>query len=70
MQRIKRAVEAFLLWLILSVKGGEQTMAIATIYVTLIMEGNKTFSQVPNQQKLRNEVKNQLEVLGFPELAQ
>ncbi|WP_312118206.1 hypothetical protein [Brevibacillus reuszeri] len=45
-------------------------MAIATIYVTLIMEGNKTFSQLPNQEKLRNEVKNQLEVLGFPELAQ
>ncbi|MGG0885908.1 hypothetical protein ABHN04_26960 [Brevibacillus parabrevis] len=45
-------------------------MAIATIYVTLIIEGNKTFAQVPNQQKLRAEVKSQLEVLGFLELAQ
>ena len=45
-------------------------MAIATIYVTLIMEGDKTFAQVPKQDKLRAEVKRQLEVLGFPELAQ
>ena len=81
MQRIKRAVEAFLLWLkralekfllglLLSLKGGETIMAIATIYVTLIMEGDKTFAQVPKQDKLRAEVKRQLEVLGFPELAQ
>lgn len=45
-------------------------MAIATIYVTLIIEGDKTFAQLPNQEKLKNEVKRQLELLGFPELAQ
>lgn len=45
-------------------------MPIAVIYVTLIIEGDKTFTQLPNQEKLRNEVKRQLEVLGFPELAQ
>ncbi|HBZ80900.1 MAG TPA: hypothetical protein DEP07_11005 [Brevibacillus sp.] len=70
MQKLKRAAEAFLLWLLLRMGGGEQNMAIATIYVTLIIEGNKTFAQVPNQQKLRAEVKSQLEVLGFLELAQ
>jgi len=65
---IKRAVEAFLLWLLLSLKGGEIIMAIATIYVTLIVEGDKTFAQVPA--KVKPEVKRQLEVLGLPELAQ
>ncbi|MCR8981660.1 hypothetical protein [Brevibacillus laterosporus] len=45
-------------------------MAIATIYVTLIIEGDKTFAQVPKIEKLKAEVKRQLEVLGVPELAQ
>ncbi len=81
MKRLKGAFKAFLLWakeavesclldLLLSLKGGETIMAIATIYVTLIMEGDKIFAQVPKQDKLRTEVKRQLEVLGFPELAQ
>lgn len=43
-------------------------MAIATIYVTLIIEGDKTFSQVPT--KIQPEVKRQLEVLGYSKLAQ
>ncbi|MFF0831039.1 hypothetical protein ACFYU8_29790 [Brevibacillus sp. NPDC003359] len=43
-------------------------MAIAVIYVTLIIEGDKTYPQVPS--RIKPEVKNQLEILGFPELAQ
>ncbi|WP_268777902.1 CD1375 family protein [Sporosarcina koreensis] len=43
-------------------------MAIATIYVTLILDGYKTFSQVPTH--IKPEVKRQLEQLGYPELAQ
>jgi|GEM_PF-2208266 len=43
-------------------------MAIATIYVCLIIEGDKTYSQVPT--KIQPEVKRQLELLGYPELAQ
>ncbi|WP_255679213.1 MULTISPECIES: CD1375 family protein [Brevibacillus] len=43
-------------------------MAIAVIYVTLIIEGNKTYAQVPA--RIKPEVKSQLEVLGLPELAQ
>jgi len=43
-------------------------MAIATIYVTLIIEGDKTFSQVP--QRIQPEVKRQLDLLGLSELAE
>lgn len=43
-------------------------MAIAVIYTTLIIEGDKTYSQVPT--RIKPEVKNQLEILGFGELAQ
>lgn len=68
MQQLKRAVEAFLLWLLLALKGGEKQMAIATIYVTLIIEGDKTFSQVP--QRIQPEVKRQLDLLGLSELAE
>lgn len=70
MIQLKRVTEAFLLWLFLALRGGEFQMAIATIYVTLIIEGDKTFAQVPKIEKLKAEVKRQLEVLGVPELAQ
>ncbi|MED1642176.1 CD1375 family protein [Brevibacillus agri] len=43
-------------------------MAIATIYATLILEGYKTFAQVPAL--IKPEVKRLLESLGYPDLAQ
>ncbi len=43
-------------------------MAIATIYVTLILSGDKTYAQVPAQ--IKPEVKRQLEVLGYGHLAE
>lgn len=43
-------------------------MAIVVIYATLIIEGDKEFSQVPT--RIKPDVKRQLEVLGVPELAQ
>ncbi|MGG1249868.1 hypothetical protein [Brevibacillus agri] len=43
-------------------------MAIATIYVTLILDGYKTYAQVPSL--IKPEVQRQLELLGYPELAQ
>lgn len=69
MNPIKRIAGAFLLWLLLYLlKGGETLMTIATIYATLIIEGDKTFEQVPS--KAKPEVKRQLELLGYPDLAQ
>ncbi|MED1663476.1 hypothetical protein [Brevibacillus laterosporus] len=41
-------------------------MAIATIYVYLILDGDKTYPQVPT--KIRLEVKRQLTVLGYEDL--
>nr|WP_158331591.1 hypothetical protein [Brevibacillus laterosporus] len=67
MKLIKRALEAFLFWLLVLVKGGESIMAIATIYVYLILDGDKTYPQVPR--KIQPEVKRQLTVLGYEELA-
>ncbi|MGW9128137.1 CD1375 family protein [Paenibacillus chitinolyticus] len=46
-------------------KGGEDKMA--TIYVTLIVRGYKTYADVPAV--LKPEVKNQLEALELGELA-
>lgn len=43
-------------------------MAIATIYVTLILEDLKTFAQVPTH--IKPEVKRQLEALGYGHLAE
>jgi tryptophan synthase alpha subunit len=40
---------------------------MATIYVTLIVKGYKTYQQVPDI--LKTEVKNQLEALELGELA-
>ncbi|MFB0830756.1 hypothetical protein ACEU2D_14230 [Brevibacillus laterosporus] len=42
-------------------------MAIATIYVYLILDGDKTYPQVPI--KIQPEVKRQLTVLGYEDLA-
>ncbi|AIG27403.1 hypothetical protein ABE137_01330 [Brevibacillus laterosporus] len=42
-------------------------MAIATIYVYLILDGDKTYPQVPT--KIQPEVKRQLTVLGYEDLA-
>ncbi|MCR8997823.1 hypothetical protein [Brevibacillus laterosporus] len=42
-------------------------MAIATIYVYLILDGDKPYPQVPI--KIRPEVKRQLTVLEYEELA-
>jgi hypothetical protein len=46
------------------IKGGD---IMATIYVTLIVKGYKTYQQVPDI--LKTEVKNQLEALELGELA-
>lgn len=43
-------------------------MPIAVIYVALIMDGDKTFAQVPS--KVKPEVKRQLEILGYGDLAE
>lgn len=43
-------------------------MPIAVIYVALIIEGDKTFAQVPA--KVKPEVKRQLELLGYGDLAE
>ncbi len=66
MKLIKVALEAFFFWLLVLVKGGESIMAIATIYVYLILDGDKTYTQVPA--KIRPEVKRQLTVLGYEDL--
>lgn len=66
MKLIRRALEAFFFWLLVFVKGGESIMAIATIYVYLILDGDKTYPQVPT--KIRLEVKRQLTVLGYEDL--
>lgn len=42
-------------------------MPIAVIYVALIIEGDKTFVQVPA--KVKPEVKRQLKLLGYGDLA-
>ncbi|MCR8940379.1 hypothetical protein O0555_24195 [Brevibacillus laterosporus] len=42
-------------------------MAIATIYVYLILDGDKAYPQVPA--KIQPEVKRQLTVLGYEDLA-
>ncbi|CCF15474.1 MULTISPECIES: hypothetical protein [Brevibacillus] len=42
-------------------------MTFATIYVYLILDGDKPYPQVPI--KIRPEVKRQLTVLGYEELA-
>ncbi|WP_252118139.1 MULTISPECIES: CD1375 family protein [unclassified Sporosarcina] len=43
-------------------------MPIAVIYVALIMSGDKTYTQVPKH--VQPEVKRQLELLGYGELAE
>lgn len=43
-------------------------MPIAVIYVALIMSGDKFYPQVPKH--VQPEVKRQLEVLGYGELAE
>ncbi|RJL06472.1 hypothetical protein EGH10_12795 [Brevibacillus laterosporus] len=67
MKLIRRALEAFFFWLWVLVKGGESIMPFATIYVYLILDGDKTYPRVPI--KIRPEVKRQLTVLGYEELA-
>ncbi|AGR47434.1 hypothetical protein EMERY_28 [Brevibacillus phage Emery] len=66
MKLIRRALEAFFFWVLFG-KGGESIMAIATIYVYLILDGDKTYPQVPA--KIQPEVKRQLTVLGYEDLA-
>lgn len=61
-----KLIQAFLLWL-LALKGGG-SMPIAVIYVALIIEGDKTYAQVPS--KVKPEVKRQLELLGYGDLAE
>lgn len=67
MKLIRRALEAFFFWLLVLAKGGESIMAIATIYVYLILDGDKAYPQVPA--KIQPEVKRQLTVLGYEDLA-
>lgn len=50
--------------ILIILKGG---IDMVTVYVTLIVKGYKTFSQVP--EVLKNPVKNELEVLGLDENA-
>lgn len=61
LKRLNLASKIFLITL----KGGEQNMA--TIYVTLIVRGYRTYSQVP--EVLKPQVKEQLEILELEELA-
>ena len=63
-----KLIQAFLLWLLLKVSRGGEIMPIAVIYVALIIEGDKTFAQVPA--KVKPEVKRQLELLGYGEFAE
>lgn len=63
-----KLIQAFLLWLLLKILKGGDSMPIAVIYVALIMDGDKTFAQVPV--KVKPEVKRQLEILGYGDLAE
>jgi len=62
-----KLIQAFLLWLLLALRGGD-CMPIAVIYVALIMDGDKTYAQVPKN--VKPEVKRQLEILGYGDLAE
>lgn len=42
---------------------------MATVYVSLIVNGVKTYADVPNVQPLKDEVKRQLTAIGMGELA-
>lgn len=64
---MRKLIQAFLLWLFLALKGGD-CMPIAVIYVALIIEGDKTYTQVPS--RVQPEVKRQLELLGYGDLAE
>lgn len=63
-----KLIQAFLLWLLLKTLKGGDIMPIAVIYVALIIEGDKTYAQVPT--KVKPEVKRQLELLGYGDLAE
>ena len=65
---MRKLIQAFLLWIILVVLKGGDNMPIAVIYVALIMSGDKTYVQVPKH--VQPEVKRQLELLGYGELAE
>lgn len=65
---MRKLIQAFLLWLLLVVSKGGDNMPIAVIYVALIMSGDKFYPQVPKH--VQPEVKRQLEVLGYGELAE
>ncbi|CCF17040.1 hypothetical protein BLGI_5021 [Brevibacillus laterosporus GI-9] len=65
MKLFRKALEAFFFWLWVLMKGGESILA--TIYVYLILDGDKTYPQVPI--KILPEVKRQLTVLGYEDLA-
>ncbi|TYS66384.1 hypothetical protein FZD47_02540 [Bacillus infantis] len=60
LKRLNLASKTFLMTL----KGGGENMA--TIYVTLIVRGYRTYSQVP--EVLKPQVKEQLEILELGEL--
>ena len=64
---MRKLIQAFLLWLLFLLKGGE-IMPIAVIYVALIIEGDKIYTQVPS--RVQPEVKRQLELLGYGDLAE
>lgn len=63
MKLIKRALEAFFFCLLGLRKGCESIMAITTIYVYLILESDKTYTQVPS--KIQPGVKRQRTVLDL-----
>ena len=65
---MRKLIQAFLLWLILVVSKGGDNMPIAIIYTSLIMSGDKKFSEV--MPMVKPEVKRQLELLGYGELAE
>ncbi len=65
---MRKLIQAFLFWILsMTLKGGD-SMPIAVIYVALIIEGDKTYAQVPT--KVKPEVKRQLEILGHSDLAE
>ncbi|PPA89787.1 hypothetical protein C4A76_01550 [Brevibacillus laterosporus] len=63
MKLIKRALEAFFFCLLVLRKGCESIMAITTIYIYLILESDKTYTQVPS--KILPGVKRQRTVLDL-----
>lgn len=64
-KRLKSCWINLLLFLILKRKGVD---GMAVVYATLIIKGMKTFAQVP--EKLKAQVREILEALDCPELAE